>query len=203
MLLFICSNKIIKKIMKLKDIASIITGFTYSRNRLESNSPFSYKLLTLKSICDNSIINEKYTEDFKSNKKIDEKFLTKENDLVIKLNYPINIIYIRKEYENLLIPLHFAIIRCNYKEIDTKFLYIFLKNYNYSSLLLTGTIPFLKLSNLNEIEIPEFLINKQRKIVDIYTLMEKEDSILKNLIEKKKLRNKIIINKLLKEKNDY
>lgn len=33
--------------------------------------------------------------------------------------------------------------------------------------------------------------------------MEKEDSILKNLIEKKKLRNKIIINKLLKEKNDY
>ena len=33
--------------------------------------------------------------------------------------------------------------------------------------------------------------------------MEKEDSILKNLIEKKKLLNKIIINKLLKEKNDY
>lgn len=33
--------------------------------------------------------------------------------------------------------------------------------------------------------------------------MEKEDSILKNLMEKKKLLNKIIINKLLKEKNDY
>ena len=33
--------------------------------------------------------------------------------------------------------------------------------------------------------------------------MKKEDSILKNLMEKKKLLNKIIINKLLKEKNDY
>ena len=33
--------------------------------------------------------------------------------------------------------------------------------------------------------------------------MEKEDLILKNLIEKKKLLNKIIINKLLKWKNDY
>ena len=33
--------------------------------------------------------------------------------------------------------------------------------------------------------------------------MEKEELILKNLIEKKKLLNKIIINKLLKEKNDY
>lgn len=33
--------------------------------------------------------------------------------------------------------------------------------------------------------------------------MEKEDSILKNLMEKKKLLNKIIINKLLKENNDY
>ena len=33
--------------------------------------------------------------------------------------------------------------------------------------------------------------------------MEKEDSILKNLMEKKKLLNKIIINKLLREKNDY
>ena len=109
----------------------------------------------------------------------------------------------RKEYENLLIPLHFAIIRSNSKEIDTKFLYIFLKNYNYSNLLLTGAIPFLKLSNLNEIEIPKFSINQQKKIIDLYTLMEKEDSILKNLIEKKKLRNKIIINKLLKGGNDY
>ena len=45
------------------------------------------------------------------------------------------------------------------------------------------------------------LINK--KIIDLYTLMEKEDSILKNLMEKKKLLNKIIINKLLKGKNDY
>ena len=45
------------------------------------------------------------------------------------------------------------------------------------------------------------LINK--KIIDLYTLMEKEDSILKNLMEKKKLLNKIVINKLLKEKNDY
>ena len=33
--------------------------------------------------------------------------------------------------------------------------------------------------------------------------MEKEELILKNLMEKKKLLNKIIINKLLKEKNDY
>ena len=46
-------------------------------------------------------------------------------------------------------------------------------------------------------------MNKQRKIIDLYTLMEKEGLILKNLIEKKKLRNKIIINKLLKGKNDY
>lgn len=83
-----------------------------------------YKLLTPKSICNSNIIDEKYIEDFKSNKKNDNNFL-----------------------------------------------YIFLKNYNYSSLLLIGTIPFLKLSNLNEIEIPKFLINKQRKIVDIYTLM--------------------------------
>ena len=33
--------------------------------------------------------------------------------------------------------------------------------------------------------------------------MEKEELILKNLMEKKKLLNKIIINKLLKWKNDY
>ena len=115
-----------------------------------------YKLLTPKSICNSNIIDDKYTEDFKSN-----------------------------------------------KEIDNNFLYIFLKNYNYSNLLLTGAIPFLILSNLNEIEIPEFLINKQRKIIDLYTLMEKEELILKNLMEKKKLLNKIIINKLLKGKNDY
>lgn len=189
--------------MKLKDIANINIGLTYSRNRLESNSPFSYKLLTLKSICDNSIINEKYTENFKSNKKIDEKFLTKKGDLVIKLSYPINVIYIKEEYENLLIPLYFAIIRCNSKKINNKFLYTFLKNYNYSSLLLTGRITFLKTSSLNDIEIPDFSIDKQLKIAKIYELMEKENLIQKDLIEKKELRNKIIINKLLREKNDY
>lgn len=188
--------------MRLKDIANINIGLTYSRNRLEGKFQYLYKLLTLKSICNSNIIDEKYIEDFKSNKKIDEKFLTKKGDLVIKLSYPINLIYIKEEYENLLIPLHFAIIRCNSKKIASKFLYTFLKNYDYSTLLLTGRITFLKTSSLNDIEIPDFSIDKQLKIAKIYELMEKENLIQKDLIEKKELRNKIIINKLLKDKND-
>ena len=188
--------------MKLKDIANINIGLTYSRNRLESKFQYLYKLLTLKSICNNNIIDEKYIEDFKSSKKINEKFLTKRGDLVIKLNYPVNLIYIKEEYENLLIPLYFAIIRCNSKKINNKFLYTFLKNYNYSSLLLTGRITFLKTSSLNEIKIPEFSLDKQLKIANIYELMEKENLICRELANKKELRNKIIINQLLKDKND-
>jgi len=188
--------------MKLGDIANISTGLTYSRNRCESESKYLYKLLTLKSMCDNNIIDDRYIENFYFNKEIDKKFLTKEGDIVIKLNYPINLLYIEKEYKNLLIPLHFAIIRCNSQKINSRFLYAFLKNHNYSSSLLTGRITFLKTSDLNDIKIPEFSFDKQLKIAKIYELMERENLIQKDLIKKKELRNKIIINQLLKEKND-
>lgn len=190
--------------MKLKHIANINIGITYPRiqEKTTSDSLFNYKLLTLKSFNDNNIIDENFVENFKTNKKINEKYFTKEGDLLIKLNYPINLIYIKKEYENLLVPLHFAIIRCNSKEINNQFLYTFLKNFHYQKLLLGGTISFLQVSALSNIEIPDFTIQKQEKIAKIYELMEKQNLFYKNLITKIELKNKIIINQLLRKEND-
>ena len=190
--------------MKLRHIANINIGITYPRiqEKTTSDSLFNYKLLTLKSFNDNNIIDENFVENFKTNKKINEKYFTKEGDLLIKLNYPINLIYIKKEYENLLVPLHFAIIRCNSKEINNQFLYTFLKNFHYQKLLLGGTIPFLQVSALSNIEIPDFTIQKQEKIAKIYELMERQNLFYKNLITKIELKNKIIINQLLREEND-
>ena len=187
-----------------KDIATIYIGITYPRvqEKTSCDSLFNYKLLTLKSFNENNIINENFVEDFKTNKKIDEKYFAKEGDLLIKLNSPINLIYIKKEYENLLVPIHFAIIRCNSNKISNKFLYTFLKNFHFQKLLLGGTIAFLHISTLNNIDVPNFSIEKQEKIAKIYELMEKQNIFYKNLITKIELKNKIIINQLLKEKND-
>ena len=190
--------------MKLRHIANINIGITYPRiqEKTTSDSLFNYKLLTLKSFNDNNIIDENFVENFKTNKKINEKYFTKEGDLLIKLNSPINLIYIKKEYENLLVPIHFAIIRCNSNKISNKFLYTFLKNFHFQKLLLGGTIAFLHISTLNNIDVPNFSIEKQKKIEKIYELMEKQNIFYKNLITKVELKNKIIINQLLKEKND-
>lgn len=114
--------------MEFKEyVNDIYLGLNKKETRHTSNDKvFAYKLLTIKAI-NNRFINKDVLEEYKSLTKIDDKFLTKKDDIIICSKPPYNVVLINDEDEGILIPNNFIILR-NCK-LNTTFL------YNYLNLL--------------------------------------------------------------------
>lgn len=114
--------------MKLKKITNeIYLGLNKKEIRHASNDKiFEYELLTIKSV-NNKFINRNMLDTYESLTKIDDKFLTKKDDVIICSKPPYNVILVDDSYENILVPNNFIILRSSNVNV------IFL--YNYLNLL--------------------------------------------------------------------
>ena len=114
--------------MELKEyVNDIYLGLNKKETRHTSNDKiFSYKLLTIKAI-NNRFINKDVLEEYESLTKIDDKFLTKKEDIIICSKPPYNVVLINEEDDGILIPNNFIILRNS--RLNTTFL------YNYLNLL--------------------------------------------------------------------
>ena len=98
--------------MELRDcISEIYLGLNKKEVRHTSNDKvFVYKLLTIKAVS-NRFINKDVLEKYESLTKIDDKFLTKKNDIIICSKQPYNVVLIDNDDEGILIPSNFIILR--------------------------------------------------------------------------------------------
>lgn len=111
--------------MVLKDcVDDIYLGMNKKEVRHTSNDKiFTYKILTIKAV-NNKFINKNLLEKYESLVKIDDKFLTKRNDIIICSKPPYNVVLIALENEGILIPNNFIVLRNS--KINKTYLYNYL-----------------------------------------------------------------------------
>ena len=111
--------------MELKEcVSEIYLGINKKEVRHTSNDKiFAYKLLTIKAV-NNKFINKDVLEEYESLIKVDDKFLTQKDDIIICSKPPYNVVLIDSDDEGILIPNNFIILRKS--KIDTTYLYNYL-----------------------------------------------------------------------------
>lgn len=189
------------KYLKLDDPSTIITtGLVTSRKKSKTEDGYKYKILTLKSFNENGYLDIQYLDEFISIENLDNKQLTQEGDIVVRLSYPNTAIYITKELEGILVTSLFIVIRITNDFILPNYAQIYL-NSEIVKKQLTGNIigsavPVVKVSSFKELKIPIYSIEYQKKIIDINALILKEKDLLNKLIEEKTIFHKSIIKNL-------
>lgn len=177
--------------MLLGNIANVKTGLVLSRKKaeVEYDKKATYKLLTLKNITDDGLINTQSFEDFVSNDELDEHYFTKEGDVLMRLSHPHTSIYIKKEHSGLLIPSYFAIIKLDQKTFLPEYIAWYLNSTKVKNELeksQSGSrIPSTNQNVLKAIPVDCITLSKQRALIELYRLHQQEKQLFKRLIEEK------------------
>ena len=195
------------KKIKISELFDIQIGLIVSRKAVDfiektNNSNYSkYNVLSLKSFTEDNTINMKYFTEIYTKDIMDKKYLTKENDVIVRLVNPLKSFVVTKELENIVVPSQFLKLT-NKKDnnILSEYVSVYLnlffntkKNQKYRED--TWLVNSIKQSTVSDMEIPIIDIKKQEEIINFYKLSKKEISLYKNLAKKKEqLNNKFLQN---------
>jgi restriction endonuclease S subunit len=184
--------------MKLTDICDISAGLVLKRKEASNKNEAvkSYRMITLKSLEDDGWINLNCLDDFKSVELLDERYLSKQGDVLIRLSNPYTAVHITHEYEGLVIPSLFAVLRTDNDKVYPGYLSFILNSesikQSYFKNSMGVTIPVITMRTIRETEIPIQTLAKQSLVSNINELMIKEKRLLQQLtIEKDKLKREI------------
>ena len=168
--------------MELKEyVNDIYLGLNKKETRHTSNDKvFAYKLLTIKAV-NNRFINKDVLEEYESLTKIDDKFLTQKEDIIICSKPPYNVVLINDEDEEILIPNNFIVLRNS--KLNTTFL------YNYLNLL-GSKMKFNKddeNTNITKTDVEQIKLkiddNKIKKISDLSSRINKRQKAYGKLLD--------------------
>lgn len=187
--------------MKLKEITKTQTGLVL--NRKKDKKGIEYKILSAKHINEyGEITGHEY---FQGTEDISKIYMTKQEDIIMKIAYPNNSIYISSTKDiGLLVSSYFFIIRCIDKETYIpKFLNIYFNSDIFKNEInkdrICSTVKAIKLSTLNEINLPKLTLDEQRKIIEFSKIINIERKKTQELIELKKIYHSKILSKMIGE----
>ena len=130
-------------------------------------------------------------EKFTSNEILDEHYFTKEGDILIRLSQPYTAVYIDEQHSGLLVPSYFAIIKIHYMGILPQYLAWYLNTKSVKFELersqFGSRIPSTNQHVLKNIPIEIPPISKQKALIELYRLHQKEKYLYRKLIEEKEL----------------
>lgn len=192
--------------MKLGEISEIRTGLVLSRKQSKSDAGIDYHVLTLSSIEKEGRINLNTIENFKSVTELDNKLLTKQGNIIIRLSNPYTAVYIKEEYENILMPSLIASIEINSKDFLPEYIQIFLNSENCKERLrkeANGTvIVTVNTKILKELEIPELPIWKQKDLIEYENSYYTEKKLTEQILELKEKEFQMVLDQNF-EKEKY
>jgi restriction endonuclease S subunit len=189
--------------VSLKDTAEITSGLVINRFIKQKkssflNKPSKYYHVTTKSVQDNKI-NLELLEEFESSKMIDERYLLKKGDVLMKLTPPYSAAMVDFVQKNIVFPQNFAVIR-THKNFDSEYLSHILNSKNVQNQLQRvvegGALPIIKISSLNEIKIRFITLDLQQKYAKLLSLLLKRKELKKRTIELEELLTEDILSKL-------
>lgn len=182
-------------VIKLVEVAKFYSGLIISRERTNLYSKTQYNVLNYKSITNHGSIDINRLDKLDLKENISTKFITKENDIILKLVYPFRAVLISKSETGIIVTSNFCKIICsdrvlpeyliaclNSEKIDRK-LKIESKNQSINQ---------ISIKDLERIEIEMYGIDKQKLIANLYDsylkriqltkiILEKEQKIIKNI----------------------
>jgi restriction endonuclease S subunit len=189
--------------MQLGEIAEIKTGLVLSRKKSEIgyDAKATYKLLSLKNISEDGMVINQIFDDFISNEHLDDHYFTKEGDVLIRLSQPYTAVFIDKEYTGLLVPSYFAIIKVKETKALPQYVAWYLNTMNVKKELeraqAGSRIPSTNQHTIRNISIVLPPISKQKVLIELYQLHQREKLLYKKLIEEKELLFQGVTQKIL------
>lgn len=186
--------------MKLNEIADISTGLVLSRKKSLTDKGFKYELLTLKSFNENGYIEGEFLDNFFSEEKMKDQYLTREGDIIVRLSAPNTAVHIGKSQEGIVIPSLFVIIRNTSEDILSRFLQIYLNSEickrQLSGDIIGSVLSIVKTSSFKEISVPTYSKEQQQNIIYLNELVVKERILLNQLLNEKEKYHKAIMSKM-------
>lgn len=193
--------------MRLGDIATVKTGLVLSRKAADENdiSVYEYKQLNLKSINEDGTINLNELDIFRSNEELNENYLTKSGDIIVRLTVPNTAVLISEEQQGLVVPSHFCLIRIDSEKLLPEYLQWYLNSEivkkQIAKSIMGSVFAAVRSSFFSELQIKVPEISKQKKLVDIYLLAKREIILLEALKNEKGQFYKKILRDLYKKLN--
>jgi len=191
--------------LKLKDIATIKTGLVLNRKKASSyEDTKSYKVISLKAFSNSIFLDTAYSEEFITDKDIDDFFFTKVGDIVVRLRAPIIAVCIDETSKDMIVPSLMCIVRIKDKDmIDPKYLANYLNSNIIQKTLnknIKGTtIAMIKTADLGNIDVVFPSLKEQQTIVSFLELSQKEISLIENLKRKKELFTQKALDKTIQQ----
>lgn len=188
---------------KISEIADIQSGLVLSRKAAKENTNgYLYQRLTLRSVTEDCMLDTSSFEPYYASESIDNQFLTKENDIIIRLFAPVCTTLITKENEGLVVPSQLAIIRIKENSLFMPgFLSVYLTNGRCLENKVEGAgmadQKIIKVKNIAELEIPCLMIEKQKIISDIANEQLNIIALYKEIIKQETLRTKSVIKDII------
>jgi len=165
-----------------------------------------YRVLTLKSFEQNGWLNSREIDVFDSGEVLDEKYLSRKGDVIVRLSNPNTAIAIDEENVGILITSLFAIIRLDTQEVLPKYLSIFLNSdlmkKIYAKSSVGSAIQIIKTSILKNVEVLLKSIEKQKQIVKINELITRERVLLEALLDEKIKYHHAVLSRIINNSSD-
>lgn len=191
------------KTYKISEIADIQSGLVLSRKAAKENmNVYPYQRLTLRSVTEECLLDTTSFEEYSASEPIEGQFLTKENDIIVRLFAPVCATLITKDFEGLVVPSQLAIIRLKDDSMYLPgYLSVYLTNQRILENLIEGAgmaaQKIIKVGNVAELEIPCLPIEKQKMISDIANEQLNIVALYKKIIEQETLRTKTVIKDII------
>lgn len=185
--------------IKLSDWANIRSGLVLARKQSSSPTENNYKLLTLKSISSNGYIEKDLLEDYYATEKLNKNYISQKDDIIVRISSPYTAVLIDGTTEGFVISSYFTVIRSNKNKLLPEYLYWLLNNEetlktiqknNFGNIL--GSIRPQFFSDMEIFLLP---LNEQQRISELNLLFMKEQKLLEDLKDEKKLKAKLVLEK--------
>jgi len=192
--------------VKLSYICTIKTGLVLHRKKAATydDVQIHYKLLSLKAFNNSTSLDSDYIDAFMASEELDSSYISQVGDIVVRLRAPIQAVYIDEDSKGLIVPSLMSIIRLKDDTmIDAEYLAYYLNSSEVQRPLkkkIKGTtIPMVKTTDLNDIDVVLPPIQVQKDLVAYLKLSEKEIHLLEKLKEKKVNLSKELLDTMIQQ----
>lgn len=189
---------------KLGELFLVSSGLVLKRKEAPPNtSGFEYKILTLRSVNTLGFIEKESLDNFVSIEEVDDKYVAKTGDIIVRLSFPFTSAVIDENIEGTIITSLFAILKSKNGTLLPEYVTTFLNSEwmkkQYAKDASGSALQMIKTSSIKDYEITIPEVQKQKSIIEVNKLMMRELVLLEDLIKNKKQYNKMLISKLMED----
>ncbi len=189
--------------MKLGEISDVRSGLVLSRKKAGGKSEYVYYALNLRSIDASGYIDTGQLDLFNSKEELNEEYLTRKGDVIVRMSTPYTAVIIDENTENLVISSNFVLIRQNGRKLLPEYLYWLLntakvKHRIYESAT-SNMLGSVNAKYISDFEVEPLSLEQQRQIAELNTLAKREIKLLQMLMAKKEQYYAQIIDDLQKK----